>query len=115
MAEKVIFNKVVYNKNQFEQVVNNQFTQLVPQLTSSVAQTIDVNQFFDAYNLLFYQIPKFGEINSHEYLVKRSSDYIGDVAINGDIQALINEIDVLRQENLDLQQQLINFTTTGSI
>jgi hypothetical protein len=44
--------------------------------------------------------------------VKTSQEYIGSSNIQDDtIQALIDEITQLRQENLDLQQQI----TSGSI
>ena len=55
MSEKIIINKTAYNKNQFGQVVNNQFTQFTSTPTASVALTIDVNQFFQAYENLFFQ------------------------------------------------------------
>jgi hypothetical protein len=71
-----------------------------------------VNQFFDYYNQLFFDIPKFGETNSHEYLIKTSQEYIGvSAVVNDELQALINEITELRQENLDLQQQLLSSIT----
>ena len=71
--------------------------------------SISVAEFFTNYQEIFYQIPKFGELNSHEYLIKTSTDYIGTSAITDTtVQALIDEITQLRQENLDLQQQLIS-------
>ena len=103
--ENIIPNKIVYDKSQYERVINTSFTQLVqPQITSSLP-TITVAEFFQNYQELFFSIPKFGDINSHEYLVKTSSEYIGSTSINDDlIQALIEETNQLRQENLDLQQ-----------
>jgi hypothetical protein len=100
-----------YSKNQYERVIDTSFTQLVqPQVTASVvAPTISVAEFFQNYQQIFFLIPKLGEANSHEYLIKTSQEYIGSSGINEDtIQALINEITQLRQENLDLQQQIIS-------
>lgn len=100
-----------YSKNQYERVIDTSFTQLVqPQVTASVvAPTISVAEFFQNYQQIFFQIPKLGEANSHEYLIKTSQEYIGSSGVNDDtIQALINEITQLRQENLDLQQQIIS-------
>ena len=107
MSERVIITKTSYDKSQFTQVVNNQFTQLIVAPTASVAQTIDVNQFFQAYDNLFFQIPKLGETNSHQYLVNKSGNYIDENAISAEVQALLEEITQLRQENLDLQQQVV--------
>ena len=111
----ISLNKETYNKNQFKRVVNTDFTQLVntTQPTTSSQPFEDTDQriveFFDSYSSLFYSIPKFGETNSHEYLIKTSGEYVGTISTPDDtIQALIEEIDQLRQENLSLQQQLIS-------
>ena len=45
MSEKITISKTAYNKSQFGQVINNQFTQFVTTPTASVALTIDVNKF----------------------------------------------------------------------
>jgi phenylpyruvate tautomerase PptA (4-oxalocrotonate tautomerase family) len=107
MSEKITINKTAYNKSQFGQVINNQFNQFNPAPSASVALTIDVNQFFQAYENLFFQIPKVGDIKSHQYLVNKSSEYIGENAMSEEVQALLEEITQLRQENLDLQRQVI--------
>ena len=110
--ENIIPNKIVYDKGQYERVINTSFTQLIqPQITSSLP-TITVAEFFQNYQELFFSIPKFGDTDSHEYLVKTSGEYIGSTNVNDDlIQALLEETNQLRQENLDLQQQI----TSGSI
>ena len=110
--ENITPNKLVYDKSQYERVINTSFSQLVqPQITSSLP-TITVAEFFQNYQELFFSIPKFGDTNSHEYLVKTSGEYIGSTNVNDDlIQALLEETNQLRQENLDLQQQI----TSGSI
>jgi hypothetical protein len=109
--EIITLTNTVYNKNQYERVIDTSFTQLVqPQVTASVvAPTISVAEFFQNYQQLFFQIPRFGESNSHEYLIKTSQEYIGSSEANDDtVQALISEITQLRQDNLDLQQQIIS-------
>ena len=50
--------------------------------------------FFDLYNQLFYEIPTSGD-NSHETLIKKSSDYINYQPTDDTIQALLNEINSL--------------------
>ena len=109
MAQKVTLTKQVYDKNQYQKVIDTSFTQLVqPVIIPTGSALPTVNQFFVYYNQLFFDIPKFGEVNSHEYLIKTSQEYIGTSNIvNDEIQALIDEITELRQENLDLQQQLL--------
>jgi len=108
---KVILNKETLNKNQYQKVIDTSFSQLVqPQVTASaVAPSISVAEFFTNYQEIFFEIPKFGDINSHSYLIKTSQEYIGSSETTDDtIQALIEEITQLRQENLTLQQQLIS-------
>jgi len=121
MAELVNLFKQVYAKTQYERVIDTSFTQLVDTpnvlsvLTSSIP-SISVAEFFQNYQDIFYQIPKFGDTNSHEYLIKTSQAYIGGNQADDDtIQALIDEVTQLRQENLDLQQQFLNTQITGSI
>jgi hypothetical protein len=108
--EIISLNKTEYNKNQYQKVIDTSFTQLIqPQVTSSiVTPTISVDEFFQNYQQIFFQIPKFGNTNSHEYLVKTSQEYIGSTTNDDLIQALTDEITQLRQENLSFQQQIIS-------
>jgi len=108
---KIVLNKETFDRNQYQKVIDTSFNQLVqPQVTASaVAPSISVAEFFTNYQEIFFEIPKFGEVNSHEYLIKTSQEYIGSSETTDDtIQALIEEITQLRQENLDLQQQIIS-------
>jgi len=118
-GENINLNKQVYSKTQYERVIDTSFTQLVqPAATSSVVNpAVAVAEFFTSYQTLFFEIPKFGDTNSHEYLIKTSQEYAGDFNNDETIQALIEEITQLRQENLDLQEQVIAIPTisTGSI
>ena len=117
MAEQINLNKTVYSKTQYERVIDTSFTQLIqPTPVSPLSiPSISVAEFFTNYQEIFYQIPKFGPTNSHEYLIKTSQAYIGQTQTENDtIQALIDEITQLRQDNIDLQQQLIS-QITGSI
>jgi len=116
MAQQVTLTKQVYDKNQYQKVIDTSFTQLVqPVIIPTGSALPTVNQFFVYYNQLFFDIPKFGEVNSHEYLIKTSQEYIGTSnVVNDEIQALIDEVTELRQENLDLQQQLLTLVQNTS-
>jgi len=113
MSQQIKLTKQVYDKNQYQKVIDTSFTQLVQPATQDTGSALpSVNQFFDFYNQLFFDIPKFGETNSHEYLIKTSTEYIGaSSVVNDELQALIDEFTGLRQENLDLQQQLLSSIT----
>jgi hypothetical protein len=107
--EQINLNKQVFADSEYKKVIDTSFTQLVSTPEITPPSTISIDQFFQNYQELFYLIPKFGDANSHEYLVKTSSNYIGITEEqNEEIQALINEITTLRQSNLELNQQLVN-------
>ena len=114
--DKIDITKRVFDKRQYEKVIPTQFTQLTPTIVSNVVNTpsITVNQLFDYYNQLFYNIPATGDTNSHEYLIKQSSLYVGANANNEEVEALLSEIESLRATNLDLNNQILNLNTTGS-
>lgn len=102
--------KQVFDKSAFDNTINTTFTEL----TSSVniipePELPTIEEFFGYYNDLFYQIPKFGEAESHEYLILTSQQYVGPISSDTElIDALIAEVTELRQENLNLQQELTN-------
>jgi hypothetical protein len=60
---------------------------------------------------LFYNIPELGETNSHEFLIKTSSEYINFEANQEEIAALQAEIAQLRIDLLNAQRQVIEIQT----
>jgi hypothetical protein len=116
MSENVNFQKQVYNKGDYSKIINTSFTQLgVQTIQEQIDQQPTVNDFFNMYNELFYQIPELGETNSHEYLIKKSSEYIDFEANQELISALQDEIAQLRIELLETQQQLALSQTANNI
>jgi len=113
MAERINLNKNVFKKEDFLKTVDTSFTQLVPP-TASAVPAFTVEDFFVEYENLFFEIPKEGETNSHQYLVERSGEYIAFDQVNEEIQALLEEISTLRQENLDLQQQVFDLQISAA-
>jgi hypothetical protein len=112
MSENVNFNKQVYNKEQYSKVIDTSFKQLgVVSIQDQIAAQPTTEEFFSMYNDLFYNIPELGATNSHEYLIKTSSEYIGFEANQEEILALQNEIAQLRTELLASQKQVIELQT----
>ena len=69
--ERVDLIKKVYSKTEYPKIIDTKFSQLgVISIPNQIDATFTVEQFFQQYNNLFYDIPAFGETNSHEYLVK---------------------------------------------
>ena len=115
MSSTIDLNKQVFEKQQYQQVIDTSFSELTigNTPTTAAAPTLTVSEFFVNYSQLFFQIPKTGETDSHEYLVNESSNYIGGSQTNEEVTALLQEITALREENLQLQAQLINLSGTN--
>jgi|TARA_R110001592_G_scaffold68717_1_gene210752 hypothetical protein len=106
MAENVDLNKEVFNKRDYEKTVNTSFTQLgVKTIQEQIDEKPSVQEFFNLYNELFYEINELGPTNSHEFLIKSSTEYIAFDENNEIIEALQKEIADLRAELLEAQKQ----------
>lgn len=113
MSEKITLSKNVYSKTQFEKTVDTSFSQLVPPAPETPTSDLpSVDQFFTYYRELFFNIPKEGETNSHQYLVNTSGEYIGDTGTSIEIQVLLEEIDNLRSQVLTQQELLQTLRST---
>ena len=111
MQQQVNLTKEVYGRNTYVRVVNTSFNELyIPVLAPATQTQITVEQFFDYYNQLFFEIPAMGEVNSHEYLVKRSTEYLGGSVISDNEKAYIDEINSLRQQLLESNQNYLSLT-----
>ena len=103
-TEKIDLIKKVYSKTEYTKIIDTQFQQLgVVSVNEQIEATTTVQQFFESYNELFYDIPSYGSSNSHEYLVKTSGDYINFDQDNEIIVALRAEISQLRRDLLQSQ------------
>ena len=109
MAEQIPIEKTVFNKNQFGKVIDTQFHQLLSN-TAEETPVFTIEDFFQLYEDLFYQIPKEGDTNSHQYILQKEADYLGISISQDDVQALLNEITSLRQQVLDTQTTLNDLT-----
>ena len=96
----VSFNKTIYSRAQFDRLVNSNFDELTQR-----QDTFNIDQLFDQYNRLFFDIPREGT-NSHRTLIENSSEYLGDFSDSRD-----EEISRLNTIIADLQVQLATATT----
>jgi hypothetical protein len=106
MAEKIKFDKKVYDKKSYIKTIDTSFKELGIESIEEAAQPTlpSIQEFFDMYNTLFYQINELGPINSHQFLIKKSSDYIGAQEDNDLISLLQAEIAGLREQLLQSQK-----------
>lgn len=114
MAEQEIkIQKTIYSLQSFNSVVNTQFSQLAqPQNDVPAEPEMNIDSFFEQYDILFYEIPLSGSDNSHLGLATRSLEYLG-VSLDD----LTTEISNLREENIELKNQILltSQINTGSL
>jgi hypothetical protein len=110
---KYILNKTIFNADSYEKAIDTSFSrEFTP--PPPLISTISVSEFFKIYDELFYTIPASGVINSHEYLIQKSSDYIQPSQINEDTQLLLDEITSLRQDLLTANQTILDLQISSS-
>ena len=116
MAREIVdLRKEVFSKAQYVRTIDTSFSELgVTSIGDDLIAQPNIQEFFDQYSELFYDIPPNGEINSHEYLVKTSGDYINFEDDNIEIEALRAEIASLRSDNLTLQMENVKLQVSGS-
>ena len=108
---KVDFIKSVKGINTYTNVIDTEFRELISNVPPEVPEPLTIEQFFTDYDNLFYDIPVTGD-NSHSTLVERSQQYIGGSVTDPEKQALIEEINALRQQIIDLSQ---NYSSINNI
>ncbi len=103
--EKIILGKRSYKKEQVEVAFDLEFKSFKDPVPEIDTDTIE--ELFRLYDLLYYNIPAEGDTNSHEYLLRMSSE-LADFDKNlEEIQPLLDEVAQLRQELLLANQQII--------
>jgi hypothetical protein len=110
---QIPIQRTVFDKDQFTKVVDTNFSQLINNQTLEEQPSFTLDDFFQLYDDLFNQIPREGDINSHQYILQREADYLGVQINKDDLQALLDEITSLRQEVLD-SQTIINDLTNNN-
>ena len=116
MSQEINFNKVVYDKNQYEKLGNTNFSQLDSEVDPQILlkSQPSIPEFFKTYNELCYQIPKEGQ-QSHQILIQQSSEYADFETDTQEIEVLQNEIAQLRQQLLDEQKRMIELQTGETV
>jgi len=110
MPNNIEIIKKSYFKDRYTKVIDTEFKQLIKTEPEIEAPSFSIDDFFQLYEDLFFQIPKEGDINSHRYLLQKEADYLGVNINEEDIQALLDEITSLRQELLTTQQTINDLT-----
>ncbi len=93
MLRKIKINKQVYEAQKTSDSVNDSFVEFAP-------KKYTVDEFFDLYQQLFYEIEKKGRF-SHDTIVKKSTEYAGTPPNPKD-----QEIIDLREQVTDVQFEI---------
>ena len=117
MKQKTVdLQKEVFNKALYPETIDTTFSELgVVSIQDDLESQVTVEDFFTSYDQLFYDIPAEGDVNSHEYLIRTSGEYINFDANQEEIEALRNEISILRTENLELERENANLILSSSL
>ncbi len=108
MNNRIKLNKTLFDKVKYPKTIDTSFKELLPIPQDEPVKTLTVNEFFEAYNNLFFEIPKTG-LNSHNTLIQKSSEYIGNEQTNEELDALYAELASLREQLLESQKELSAF------
>ncbi len=111
--------KQVFEKSSFNNTLDITFSQLGPENVLDPnffdVSLATLEDFWTLYEQFFYDIPKTGDVNSHEYLARTSGEYANFEFIQEQIQALLDEIAEIREENVELRLENVNLTVSGSV
>ena len=105
MSNRINLNKTLFDKVKYSKTIDTSFKELLPVPESVPIKTLTIEEFFEAYNNLFFEIPKTG-LNSHNTLIQRSSEYVGNEQTNEELDALYAELASLREQLLETQKEL---------
>ena len=105
MNTRVELNKTVFDKTKYTKTIDTSFKELLPPQLIEEDNTLTIEEFFVAYDNLFFEIPKTG-VNSHNVLIQKSTEYVGDEQTSEELDALYAEISSLRTDLLATQKEL---------
>ena len=98
MPENINIDKTIFNKSQFTLAVDTKFNELFAQSTP-----LTVDQFFISYSDLFFEINDRG-VNSHQELIERSTDYLGEDLFAVERNAFLDQISALEFRVAELEE-----------
>lgn len=105
MSNKVRLTKSYFNSSEARKVVDTEFTQIIPDIQPETNDT--VVELFRLYEKLYFSIPVQGSLNSHEYIIRRSSELVQLEENEENIQPFLDEIAQLREQLLIANQQIL--------
>lgn len=109
--ERVRIQKQLFRSDQFNTLIDREFKTFIKPVQEIDTETVE--ELFRLYDKLYFSIPVEGEINSHQYLLRKSSELTEFDKSTEDIQPLLDEIAQLRQQLLNANQQIFELESDG--
>ena len=108
---KIQLRKGSYNSEQYKKVIDTEFKTFVQE--QPILDNDTVEELFRLYDKLYHNIPLEGEVNSHQYILNRSSELVNLEKTSEDIQPFLDEIAQLRQQLLDANETIFELENNG--
>lgn len=105
MDETIDIVKSVIRKEGSKNLIDREIVFYTDQQEESTS--VSVEEFFQIYDRLYYEIPVEGATNSHEYLVKTSSELYRLEEDTTNLQPLLDEIAQLRTRLLEANSTIL--------
>ena len=109
--KKIQLRKGSYNSEQYKKVIDTEFKTFVQE--QPIVDNDTVEELFRLYDKLYHNIPLEGEVNSHQYILNRSSELVNLEKTSEDIQPFLDEIAQLRQQLLDANETIFELENNG--
>lgn len=109
--KKIQLRKGSYNSEQYKKVIDTEFRTFVQE--QPIVDNDTVEELFRLYDKLYHNIPLEGEVNSHQYILNRSSELVDLEKTSEDIQPFLDEIAQLRQQLLDANETIFELENNG--
>ncbi len=97
MIVSLNLNSTTFGKQTFQDVVDDKFSQFTQPVV--VKEEVSLEEFFKIFDDVFYNIPKYGETNSHQFIFNKVSEYLG--VQKSDISDLLEEVTTLKTQLVD--------------
>lgn len=111
MASNFEIRKTVLDKTKYNLVVDRTIKTFIP--TEIESAEVQIDTLFRLYDELYTEIPVEGDTNSHEYLVRRSSELVTLEDTLEDIQPLLDEIAQLREQLLQANIRILDLENSS--
>ena len=106
MEQTINLQKKVVNKDNIDKLIDRDIRFFTNASTTATASTVE--DLFRIYDELYFQIPAEGQINSHEYLIRKSSEIYKLYQDIVNLQPLLDEISDLRSQLLDANNTIFD-------